>query len=100
MDQMRSEQFELLKTIKEMKDEADIQEMRMAQVRAKLNSSLSSLSRAVCPAESRDSLQIEHAQTINTISCISQLHDRLRNAEELVDDKSAECVALKVEFVA
>lgn len=55
LEQMRAEQFELLKTIKDMKDEAEIQEMRM-----------------------------------------NQLMERIRNSEEIIDDKTAECEQQKV----
>ncbi len=55
LEQLRMEQFELLKTIKEMKDESEIQEMRMAQ-----------------------------------------LTDRIRNSEEIIDDKTSECEQQKM----
>lgn len=55
LEQLRAEQFELLKTIKEMRDEAEIQELRMAQ-----------------------------------------LMERIRNSEEIIDDKTAECQQQKL----
>ena len=55
LDQMRAEQFELMKTIKDMKDDAEVMDMRMAQ-----------------------------------------LMDRIRNGEEIIDDKTGECEQQKI----